>query len=131
MPHRTMRTTPEILAEMVLRHATCMRWICVTATTLTEGSMEPDVMANYVRNVRQAECIARFLHTPIRKDDPSSSAFPHSLQGGLTGVFLEMNDEDGFLIEEHLMSHSSPMQGLMKKAVGEVADGWKLIGIKC
>lgn len=136
MPHRTMLTSPEVLEEMVLRHAAYTRWICLAAPNLSKSTVKPEVVANYVRNVRQAECIARFLHTPIRKEDPpdkvegdTEKKVPCSLQSGYTGVFLR-DDADGLIIEEHCMSINSPMQGLLHKSIGTEADGWKLIAIK-
>lgn len=125
MPHRTQITTPEILQRMILLHAACTQRINQASLDSAKG-MSPANTAAYVRDVRQADSIARFLHTPFREDYSS----PPPLRGGYTGVFLEEDDKDGFLIEEHRMSSSSPMQGLLNKAIGTRADGWTLIAIK-
>jgi len=89
-----------------------------------QGSVDEEA---YIRDVRQAESIARFLHTPFREYD---SPLPLLLRCGYTGVFLEEDDKDGFCIEEHHMSSTSPMPNLLNKSIGTQADGWTLIAIK-
>jgi len=128
MPHRTQITTPQILSKMALRHAACTRAICEAATRLSGDEMNPEEAAAYARLVCQAESIARFLRTPVREYSPDDKS-PHSLQSGLTGIFLK-EDGDDFFVEEYCMSNTSPMHDLLNKPIGTSADGWTVIAIK-
>lgn len=129
MPHRTQITTPQILHKMALRHAVCTRAICESANRLSGDEMNPEDAAAYARLVCQTESVARFLRTPVREYSPDDKS-PHSLQSGLTGVFLKEDDAGDFFVEEHCMSNTSSMHDLLNKPLGASADGWTLIAIK-